>query len=110
MRSQNDQPQVARKGPAAQDFSQRPSERAALVRLPFEALAELLQLPLGARIDAALADLTEDRMLTIRIRDAGWPTTEGHKIPWATASVTEYRDVDGRCFKRVIEWDMPLNV
>lgn len=80
-------------------------ERTALVCLPYRTLATLLQLPLGARIDMVQSDLADHEMALVRVRDAGWLTCPGDRIPVATATVTEYRDDDGRCFKRVVEWN-----
>ena len=106
----NEQTRPAVAGPLDQPVGRPVPERAALVRMPFEMLAALLHLPPGARIDTVIADPAEDRMATIRVRDAGWVTKPGNRICWSTAKVTEYRDDSGICFKRVIEWDMPLNV
>jgi hypothetical protein len=83
------------------------AERAAIIKLPFSFLAELLQLPPAAKIDVVLADPTQDRMVTLRVRGAGWATAEGELITSSTGTVTDYVDDLGKCFKRVIRWDMP---
>ena len=82
-------------------------DRAAVVYLPFELLAKLLQLPEGARIDVFKSDICDKDVAGLRVRGAGWTGPPGSRIPVANPAVTEYLDDDGRCFKRVITWDLP---
>lgn len=82
-------------------------ERAAILRVSYSALAELLQLPAGSVIDAIESNIQEEQMVTVRVRGAGWLVAPGYRIPIASATITDYRDDDGRCFKRVIEWNFP---
>lgn len=84
-------------------------ERAAILRVTYSALAELLQLPAGSVIDAIESDIEDEQMVTVRVRGAGWLVAPGYRILVASATVTDYRDDDGRCFKRVIKWDLPAN-
>ena len=79
----------------------------ALVNLPYQSLAALLQLPPGARIDLVQSNPYDHEIAVVRVRGAGWLTLPGDRIQTVPSRVTEYRDDDGRCFKRVITWDMP---
>lgn len=83
--------------------------QAAIVPLSLTLLAKLLQLPEGAHIDCWHFDPSQFDVALLRVRGAGWTILPTQVIPQTSARVTEYRDDDGRCFKRVIEWDMPSN-
>lgn len=86
------------------------TKRAAIVHVPLDLLAQLLQLPAGAHIDSAHYDPADYASLRLRVVGAGWIAQPGSILPISGARITEYRDDDGRCFKRVIAWDMPMNV
>lgn len=81
--------------------------RAAVLPLNFWLLEKLLQLPVGASIDAAWSDPMDDRTLMVRVIGAGWRAAHGCRLARARGTVTEYRDDDGRTFKTVITWDLP---
>lgn len=82
-------------------------ERAAVLYLPFDLLAKLLHLPAGARIDLVESDIFKNEVVWLRVNGAGWPVWSGSQLQVTASTITEYLDEDGRCFKRVITWDLP---
>lgn len=75
----------------------------ALVKMSPQFLAQLLQLPAGAEIDAVDVDLHRRGVLVLRIRGAGWPTMPGDVICEAKP-VVYTRAVEAG---HVIDWRFP---
>jgi hypothetical protein len=81
--------------------------RAALLVLSPDMLAELLQLPEGCHIDAAVAPHDQPGVLHLRVRGAGWPTRAGWLLPQVRGSVTRYVADDGSTVRLAIDWGLP---
>lgn len=80
------------------------TERAAILLLQQEALAELLQLPRGARIDRVESPMGRPGVLLVRVRNAGWTVCDGASIRESTAIVSRRFGPDGSALGAVIDW------
>ena len=65
--------------------------------LEFDAgrLREFLQLPETAEIVDARMDFGSRGRIQFKIEGAGYPTTEGHPLPFATCSIRSSQDAEG---------------
>lgn len=79
----------------------------AIVRVSWDLLGELLQLPADAVVEQVFVGPTRSREAQIIVSGAGWMTSTGQHMQHAQGTITEYRSEDGIVFKRVIEWDLP---
>lgn len=82
-------------------------ERAAILRVSHEILAQFLQLPEGAYIDAVFAPYDAPGVIELRIRGAGWPITLGQIIPRASGIVHMTIDEDAPSKIVSIDWGLP---
>lgn len=79
-------------------------DRAAIVRIRPEVLAELLQFPEGACIDAVQSRIDEIGSIELRIRGAGWPVEVGRLINHVQPMIRREHDATSAVTRRVIEW------
>ena len=64
------------------------TERAAILLIDPEVLAQLLQLPEGSYIDSAHVPHDRPGVLELRIRGAGWPVLPGTRLTAVRGTVT----------------------
>lgn len=64
------------------------NDRAAIVELTPEFLAQILQLPPGAYIDVLRMKDDQMGVLVMRLRGSGWPVVPGCLIPHAAPTLT----------------------
>ena len=79
-------------------------ELAAIVELMPEVLAQLLQLPPGAYIDAVDAPIEREGLVRMRIRGAGWRVRDGERIPMASCTVTTALHADTQTRSHAMHW------
>jgi hypothetical protein len=69
----------------------------AILEVAPDMLAQALQLPPGAHIDAIINQVAQPGMMLLRVRGAGWPTYLGDRIMHTKGTVTG----------GVIDWHLP---
>lgn len=74
--------------------------RGAVLHVSLFALAELLQLPKNAKIEAFTHDIDCPDLLKIRISGAGWPVTDGAVIP-------STKGIVNRVVSHSVDWQIP---
>ena len=79
----------------------------ALAVVDLQLLAKLLQLPEGAEIRRVLTLRDAPWKIYVHVEGAGWLTPKAGVMVSAQGTCTEYRDDQGKTFKRVIDWNFP---
>lgn len=71
--------------PAPPAHGAKPVELMAMLEISFSALARLLQLPDGCRIDGVFTSPDVPDVVAVRLRGAGWLVSPGDRVKKASA-------------------------